>query len=449
MRWIPRDQVVEVYAAGIARHNYAGADLRLVCVEQAGALSVVAGCCTLVGELAPGEPYAHRYSRLIFYRAWVQQATVQELVAVMLSGQPTPIDLPLLGPVTGAGHWAQGAHLGSGERYTHTTVAWPSAVLLSRLTIADKLRDDLRTFPQSTEQFHAPGAPLYPDRPTAMAHHLYGLDQAQPAVEYGDVLTVVLPDERARIVEAKLDATSVTIRVERKLLPPAAELAVRIYAVSSAGTQHGLVPIVGDGAAFDASGTIARLLVHLVVPPDEILDELQFGIGFGRAPDPRLGRSPGSVRLEIEAAIAGGEGLTTEFKESISAKEDGRKLVETVAAFANGQGGLLLIGVADDASVVGHRVEHETEELRSLQQMIADRCDPRPDIRIERVDLGDATVTVVRVARGADPPYMVNSRFCVRHGANTVPGTRAELSHLASPRGADPDTLAGRSEGLY
>jgi hypothetical protein len=438
MRGIPSNQVAEVFAAGIARHGYAGADLRLVCAEQAGALTVVAGSCTLTGDPAPFEPCAHRYGRLIFYRASIRRTTVEELIAAVMAGQP--LDLPPPGPITGAGRWEWGAHLGSGERYAHTTAAWPSAVLRCGLTVAD----DLRALLQSTEQFHAPGAPLYPDTPTAMAHYLYGLDQAQPAAEYGGALTMVLPDERARIAEARLDATGVAIRVERQLLPPAVELVARVYAVSSARTRQGLVPIVGDDATFDAGGPIARLLLHLVVPPDDILDELQFGIGLGRPPDARLGRSLSSVRLEIEAAVVGGEGPTTEFKQSLETREDGRKLVESVAAFANGQGGLLLIGVADNASVVGHGVD----ETSRIERMVAERCDPRPEVHIERVNLGGSMVTVVRVARGADPPYLAGSRFYVRHGANTVPGTRAELSRLASVRGVDPDALAARIAGL-
>ena len=56
--------------------------------------------------------------------------------------------------------------------------------------------------------------------------------------------------------------------------------------------------------------------------------------------------------MESRALIAGGETFTTEFKRSdISAKD----LTKAVACLANGEGGVLLIGVDDDGTVVGNQ----------------------------------------------------------------------------------------------
>ncbi|MCK5751916.1 MAG: putative DNA binding domain-containing protein, partial [Mycobacterium sp.] len=59
--------------------------------------------------------------------------------------------------------------------------------------------------------------------------------------------------------------------------------------------------------------------------------------------------------MESRALIAGGETFTTEFKRSdISAKD----LTKAVACLANGEGGVLLIGVDDDGTVVGASPRH-------------------------------------------------------------------------------------------
>ncbi|HEC34093.1 MAG TPA: ATP-binding protein [Chloroflexi bacterium] len=50
---------------------------------------------------------------------------------------------------------------------------------------------------------------------------------------------------------------------------------------------------------------------------------------------------------ELRALIAGGESLTVEFKSDQGPLSDA-DLIETVACLANGQGGILLVGVEDD-----------------------------------------------------------------------------------------------------
>lgn len=48
--------------------------------------------------------------------------------------------------------------------------------------------------------------------------------------------------------------------------------------------------------------------------------------------------------MDVSASIKLGESITLEFKRSF-----GKEAIETVCAFANTQGGLVLVGVQDDA----------------------------------------------------------------------------------------------------
>ncbi|ACY19679.1 AAA-4 family protein [Gordonia bronchialis DSM 43247] len=61
--------------------------------------------------------------------------------------------------------------------------------------------------------------------------------------------------------------------------------------------------------------------------------------------------------MDTAALIAGGETFTTEFKRSDIGDKD---LTKAVACLANGDGGVLLIGVDDDGTVVGAKPRHGT-----------------------------------------------------------------------------------------
>ena len=58
--------------------------------------------------------------------------------------------------------------------------------------------------------------------------------------------------------------------------------------------------------------------------------------------------------MDIRAILDDGETLTTEFESTINDKE----LSRAVACLANGDGGVLLIGVEDDGTVVGAAPRH-------------------------------------------------------------------------------------------
>ena len=58
--------------------------------------------------------------------------------------------------------------------------------------------------------------------------------------------------------------------------------------------------------------------------------------------------------MDIRELISAGESLTAEFKSDVNDKD----LTKAVACLANGQGGVLLLGVEDDGTVTGARPRH-------------------------------------------------------------------------------------------
>ena len=71
-----------------------------------------------------------------------------------------------------------------------------------------------------------------------------------------------------------------------------------------------------------------------------------------------------------------GEGYKIEFKENLS------NLDKEIVSFANASGGRIFIGIDDEGSVLGFEA---TNELRSKIQDIANNCDPKIKIFIEKV----------------------------------------------------------------
>ena len=76
---------------------------------------------------------------------------------------------------------------------------------------------------------------------------------------------------------------------------------------------------------------------------------------------------------ELLNLIAAGETLTVEFKSDRGPLPDA-DLIEAVVCLANGQGGILLIGVEDDGRVTGLHPRHRTHPGRWPRLWRAEPC---------------------------------------------------------------------------
>lgn len=85
---------------------------------------------------------------------------------------------------------------------------------------------------------------------------------------------------------------------------------------------------------------------------------------------------------ELRKIVKGGESEFVEFKKKVAHPI---KIVKEVVAFANKEGGLLLIGVSDDGSLDG--VKEPDGELFLLEEEIRKRCKPMVDYTVSRVNL--------------------------------------------------------------
>ena len=86
---------------------------------------------------------------------------------------------------------------------------------------------------------------------------------------------------------------------------------------------------------------------------------------------------------ELTALVRRGEGKTLEFKRSTGELKEG---MQTVCAFLNGSGGMVIFGVRPDGAIQGQDVADQT--LRDIAQS-TDRFEPAVHLSIHRVGVKD------------------------------------------------------------
>lgn len=96
-------------------------------------------------------------------------------------------------------------------------------------------------------------------------------------------------------------------------------------------------------------------------------------------------------RHYLLSLIKEGEHQQQDFKYRVS---DARKLARSVSAFANTDGGRLLIGVRDDGQLSGVRSE---EEIFMMHQAAYKYCKPEPSIKFDTYHVDGRTIVIATV----------------------------------------------------
>ena len=101
----------------------------------------------------------------------------------------------------------------------------------------------------------------------------------------------------------------------------------------------------------------------------------------------------------IEELIEQGEHQQLDFKYEVS---DSKKIARTLSAFANTDGGRLLIGVKDNGNISGIRSEEEYYMIEAASKMYT-----RPEVpfRATRWEINGKTVLEVYIAPSIDKPH--------------------------------------------
>lgn len=98
--------------------------------------------------------------------------------------------------------------------------------------------------------------------------------------------------------------------------------------------------------------------------------------------------------------VAEGENRYTEFKRLVHSPA---KIAKPIAAFANTEGGVILVGVDDDKRIVG--IESEKEMLEIVHDAVTFHIDPEPEIETYVEEFKRRLVLMVFVPESPDKPH--------------------------------------------
>lgn len=132
--------------------------------------------------------------------------------------------------------------------------------------------------------------------------------------------------------------------------------------------------------------------------------------------------------FDVLQRIEAGEDARTEFKRGIVNLS---AVGKTLCAFANGDGGVVLLGVDDSGSITGVSEDPEAVQER-LTSFLHNGCGRPITAECGRYLAGDRWVHWVEVRRHQRgfEPFSVNGRFWIRRGRSTVAPSASELQEL-------------------
>ncbi len=105
----------------------------------------------------------------------------------------------------------------------------------------------------------------------------------------------------------------------------------------------------------------------------------------------------------LKQLIAGGENQHLDFKFEIS---DSRKIARTLSAFANTDGGVLLVGVKDNGKIAGIRSDEEYYMLEAAAHLY---CKPEVGFNVRQWQVDGKTVLEARIKKSTTPPHYARS----------------------------------------
>lgn len=118
-----------------------------------------------------------------------------------------------------------------------------------------------------------------------------------------------------------------------------------------------------------------------------------------------------------------GESTFTEYKRNFSPSA-----LKTVSAFANFHDGRILVGVADDGSIVG-LADIKNARL-DIEHSVNDAISPRPLYEIDTIEIDGKPILVLQVFKGEATPYYYHGKAYSRNDTSTVEADRTQLNRL-------------------
>lgn len=261
--------------------------------------------------------------------------------------------------------------------------------------------------------------PLFPDFRSAIQHYI-GIDIEDGSRARG--VLVCLPDYGARIQEVSIGPTDIVVRIEPKDVS-IHDIVAKLYCALEKDVRHADIEFENNTGMASIGFKPESLHVALLSKSEgAMLDFRRYRSAWGLMPKGVVVNIPA---YEIGELIRGGETETLEFKEGMGKHEE---FAETVVAFANRRGGIVLLGVDDHSRIVGLPKE-DYEDM--VANVLRSRCEPQVQYELSRIEVEGKDIVVVRVEEGRDKPYFLRDRgpYVRAHATDRI-ATRYELDEM-------------------
>lgn len=272
---------------------------------------------------------------------------------------------------------------------------------------------------QPKEPLVSKDLPLFPDFEDAINQYM-GIDMRRYSEAYG--ILVCLPKYGARIEEVNIGSNETTIKVQPKETT-IENLIGKLYCKKGKEVKHADIEFKDDTGVAVIGFMPDQMYLTLISKIDnQVVDRRRYYSSWESLSKGVIIDVPG---YEIKELIRHGESETVEFKQKIGKPE---KIAETVVAFANNRGGVILFGIGDSSDVIGLAKDKHGETITNI---LRSHCNPQIKYEINQRQLEEKDIIIVHVEEGKDKPYFVRERgpYIRAHATNRVM-TRQEMDEI-------------------
>jgi hypothetical protein len=297
--------------------------------------------------------------------------------------------------------------------------------------------------PFPAEPLQSPGQPLYSSWAAAVSELVFerAIEPTRLHQQPGGV--VRLCDRRGRFGALRVTAGTAVVELESEresLAGWSVRASWRRDLASAAWESRDIVVESDDDVAIDIGAVPYEMTIVLVDRDGRTIDMRGWEAGAALPLD-----NLASLEKRVERWRQDGESREVEFKQALDKPPTRERFAETVAAFANGSGGVVLVGVDDRGEIAGYGRAKAADQI--IQIISTNVADP-PAVDIQSIDVEGRPVWVVQVAPSPRTarPHTVRGRIPVRAHATTRYATPQEVREMTAQPPEVP-TLTSRRAG--
>ncbi len=275
----------------------------------------------------------------------------------------------------------------------------------------------------SLDHLVSPGLPLYPNSEAAVADVVFAVAPEMLRRDISRYLEIRLADRRGRITRLSSGRRRVKIHLEG--CAEGFSLRVAWRERDAPERWHDTELATELSPTLQTRGLPLEFWAYLCSSSGAVIDR------HGWAPN-QAGERPNDPELSVMVVrrlAREGEGTALEYKLKLGERMTNERLAKTICAFANGNGGRVLIGVGDEGEIQGFA---GTKVRDQITDIVRANIDPSPTLTLRSLRVDRKPIYVVSVLPGGDRPYRCRGRVMVRLQATTREASAAEIREIVN-----------------